>query len=154
MRVMNKPKETWEELLLIQFSGDFWSKLGLLKPFDSCSLKIQGRERYDDRYSGHKALWMRVIVRAAFDLASYKNDNRLALRKYADDAQKWLFDKSYLFNSFENVCALLGLNPEKVRNWASNLTKEDVMKMEHLDRRPLYDDYESEKETVFFDEDF
>lgn len=77
---------------------------------------------------------MRVIIRAAFDLASYKDDPRIALRKYADNAHKWLFDKSFLFNSFENVCAMLGLPPEPIRNWASSLTKEEVQKMEHLER--------------------
>lgn len=107
----------------------------------SCQ-KVRGQFRTDDRYSGSKVLWMRVIIRAAFDLASYKNDNRLALRKYADNAHKWLFEKSHLFNSFENICAMLGLNAVPIRNWAASLTKEEVMKMEHLDRRPLNDAFE------------
>ena len=121
--------------------------------------KIKGDARVDDSYSGPKALWMRVIVRAAFDLASYKNDNRLALRKYADNAHKWLFEKSFLFNSFENICAMLGLNPGPIRDWASGLTKEDVMKMEHLDRRPLGDEQDRLGKRrgmvpTDFDEDF
>jgi len=113
----------------------------LLSQEVSCQ-KVKGQSRAEERYSGPKVLWMRVIVRAAFDLASYKNDNRLALRKYADNAHKWLFEKSHLFNSFENICAMLGLNAVPIRNWAAKLTKEEVMKMEHLDRRPLTDSFE------------
>lgn len=96
--------------------------------------KVSSGNRTVERYAGHKALWMRVIIRAAFDLASYKNDPRIGLRKYADNAQKWLFDKSFLFNSFENVCSMLNLPPEPIRNWACSLTKEEVQKMEHLER--------------------
>lgn len=95
---------------------------------------VRGSNRTVERYSGHKALWLRVIIRAAFDLASYRNDPRLAYKKQADNAQKWLFDQNYLFNSFENVCTLLGLPPGPIRHWACSLTKEEVQKMEHLER--------------------
>lgn len=97
-------------------------------------VSIRGSNRTVERYSGHKALWLRVIIRAAFDLASYRNDSRLVYRKHADNAQKWLFERNYLFNSFESVCALLNIPPDPIRHWACTLTKEDVQKMEHLER--------------------
>lgn len=96
--------------------------------------RIYISNRSTERYAGHKALWMRVIIRAAFDLASYKEDERLALRKYADEAKRWLFDKSFLLNSFENVCQMLNLPPDPIRDWATSLTKEEVQKMEHMER--------------------
>jgi hypothetical protein len=108
-------------------------------PQDEFVGTISTGNRTVERYAGHKALWMRVIIRAAFDLASYKDDRRVALRKYADNAHKWLFEKSLLFNSFENICAMLGLPPEPIREWASTLTKEDVQKMEHLERGGVKD---------------
>lgn len=98
--------------------------------------RVRGSNRTAERYEGHKALWFRVIVRAAFDLASYKNDTRLKEKKYASDAYKWLFDDSFLFNSFENVCVLLNISPEKTRRWAAGLSKDDVQKIEHAERRP------------------
>jgi hypothetical protein len=87
-----------------------------------------------ERYAGYKALWLRVIIRAAFDLASYKDDRRLEYRKYASNAKKWLFEESYLFNSFENICIMLQIPPGPIRQWASTLTKDEVQKMEHLER--------------------
>lgn len=110
-------------------------QLRVERPYtDAFTVRVTSGNRTVERYSGHKALWLRVIIRAAFDLASYKNDPRLGLRKYADNAQKWLFDRSYLFNSFENVCIMLNLPPEPIRHWATSLTKEEVQKMEHLER--------------------
>lgn len=95
---------------------------------------INLRSHSPKRYHGFKALWVRVIIRAAFDLASYKDDKRLVKRKEADSAYKWLFSKSLLFNSFENVCAMVGWPPDQIREWASTLTKEEVQKMEHMER--------------------
>lgn len=91
-------------------------------------------DRSSERYSRLQALWVRVIIRAAFDLASHKDDRKLACKKWALDAEKWLFSPSYLFNSFENVCAMIGIDPEKFRAWAKSLTKENVRKMEHMER--------------------
>lgn len=91
-------------------------------------------DRSPERYSRLQALWVRVIIRAAFDLASHKDDRKLACKKWALDAEKWLFSPSYLFNSFENVCSMIGIDPEKFRVWARSLTKEKVRKMEHMER--------------------
>lgn len=107
--------------------------------------KVQLKDKAVERYSRLRALWVRVIIRAAFDLASHKDDRKLMYRKYADDADRWLFQKSHLFNSFVNICAMLDIDPAKFRNWAKGLTKDEVRKMEHMERtsnniRPMSDE--------------
>ena len=87
-----------------------------------------------DRYVGYRALWMKVIIRAAFDWVSYRDSSKLEQRKEAEKAFKWLFHQSVLFNSFENVCQLVDLPPDKIRRWVQTLTREHVAKIEHLER--------------------
>lgn len=91
-------------------------------------------QRSVDRYVGYRALWMKVIIRAAFDWVSYRDSSKLEHKKIAEYANTWLFSDSELFNSFENVCHLVDLPPEKIRAWAKKLTKEHVAKIEHLER--------------------
>lgn len=86
------------------------------------------------RYAGVRALWIKVIIRAVFDWVSYKNSNRLMQRRLAEDASAWLFRPSLLFNSFENICFYLGLNPTTVRSWARSITRKQVSKIEILER--------------------
>lgn len=92
----------------------------------------------EDRYSGVQALWIKVIIRAVFDWVSYRDSTRLPQKKYADGAHKWLFQSSNLFNSFENICEFLDLSPEKIRKWASSMSKDQVAKIEHLERESAY----------------
>jgi hypothetical protein len=87
-----------------------------------------------DPYVGYRALWMKVIIRAAFDWVSYRDSMRLDQKKEADKAHKWLFKPSAHFNSFENICHLVDLPHDKIRDWVSTLTKEHVAKIEHLER--------------------
>lgn len=87
-----------------------------------------------DRYVGCRALWMKVIIRAVFDWVSYRDSLRLELRKEAETAYRWLFTPSKLFNSFENVCSFIDLPPDRLRMWAKSLSKEQVAKIEHLER--------------------
>lgn len=47
---------------------------------------------------------------------------------------KWIYEKSYLFNSFENICYMINLPPERIRVWAKRLTKDQISKIEHLER--------------------
>lgn len=108
-------------------------------------LRLQVEDRAVERYARLRALWVRVIVRAAFDMASHKEDRKVSCRKWADDAERWLFQKSYLFNSFVSICSMLDIDPEKFRAWAKRLTKDEVRKMEHMERtsnniRPMSDD--------------
>jgi hypothetical protein len=90
--------------------------------------------RFDDRYTGIRILWLKVIVRAIFDWITYRDSDRLMQKKLADSAHSWLFDQSILFNGFENICTNLGINPMKVRERAKCMTREDVAKIEHLER--------------------
>lgn len=93
--------------------------------------------RSADRYAGYKALWTKVIIRAAFDWVSYRDSTRLEYKKIADDSHRWLFEPNHLFNSFENICNLIDLHPETIRRWVSRLTKDHVAKIEHLERVPI-----------------
>ncbi len=89
----------------------------------------------EDRYVGVRALWIKVIIRAAFDWVSYRDSLKLPQQKLAENAYKWLFCESNLLNSFENICYhFLDLSPEKIRKWACSITKEHVAKIEHLER--------------------
>jgi hypothetical protein len=91
-----------------------------------------------DRYVGYRALWLKVIIRAAFDWVTYRDSTKLENFKEAQMASKWLFEPSELPNSFENVCQMVDLPPEKMRFWAKNLSKEQVAKIEHLERETNY----------------
>lgn len=88
----------------------------------------------EDRYAGVRALWAKVIIRAMYDYVSYKDSQKLALRKYAEGAERWLFHPSEVFNSFENICRMLGIRPEAVRRRALSMTKDEISKIEHVDR--------------------
>lgn len=94
-------------------------------------------QRSVDPYVGYRALWMKVIIRAAFDWVSYRDATKLELKKEAEKAEKWLFEPNELFNSFDNICHLVDLPPDKIRVWARALTKEHVAKIEHLERESL-----------------
>jgi hypothetical protein len=97
----------------------------------------------DRRYAGVRALWMKVIIRAVFDWVTYRDSTKVDKLKYAEGAYNWLFQKSLLFNSFENVCKHLDIDAEKVRANARRMTKDDVAKIEHLER-----DYEEDEKPV------
>lgn len=88
-----------------------------------------------ERYVPYRLLWVKVIIRAAYDFALWKDSRDLRLRKYAQDAEKWLFEPSTLVNSFENICYLFGLDIKKIRQYAQKLTKEDVKKLEFRERQ-------------------
>lgn len=87
-----------------------------------------------DRYVGYRALWMKVIIRAAFDWVSYRDSDKLDKLKDAESGHNWIYGKGCLFNSFENICHMIDLPPEKIRAWAKKLTKDQVNKIEHLER--------------------
>lgn len=85
-------------------------------------------------YMGAKALWVKVIIRAVFDWVSYRDSPRLEKRKIAEQAALWIFNQSELFNGFENICAQLDIEPSRIRTWAKSISKDQVAKIEHLDR--------------------
>jgi len=84
--------------------------------------------------AGICAFWIKVVTRAAFDWVSYKESNKVDLKKLADEAYKWLFLPSNMSNSFEEVCSMLDLEVGTVRKWVQSLTKDQIAKMEHLER--------------------
>ena len=90
----------------------------------------------EDRYAGIRALWLKVIIRAVFDWVQYRDSTRLPQRKLAEGAKAWLFESNDVFNGFENLCFSLDVDPNRIRKWASELSKEQVAKIEHLDREP------------------
>ena len=87
-----------------------------------------------DRYAGYRKLWARVIQRAIFDWVAWRDSSKLEKRKAAELAETWLFKPSTLFNSFDNACQMLEIDPETVRTRARSFTKEEVLKAEHIDR--------------------
>lgn len=81
-----------------------------------------------------RLLWIKAIFRAAFDYALYRNHRDLKLRKFALDAERWLFEPSHLVNSLEHICHALDIDIEKIRVFSRKVTREQVKKMEFLER--------------------
>lgn len=93
-----------------------------------------------DRYTGYRALLLKVIIRAIFDWVCYRDSLKLEKKKMAESAHSWLFESSTLFNGFENFCTILDISPERVREKARRMSKEQVAKIEHLERDGGYDE--------------
>lgn len=87
-----------------------------------------------ERYAPVRLLWIKAIIRAAFDYALYRDHRDLKLRKFAIDAERWLFEPSLLINSLENICQSLDINIDLVRIFSRRVTREQVKKMEFLER--------------------
>jgi len=88
----------------------------------------------EKRYAGVRAMWAKVIIRAMYDWAAYRDSDKLPLRKVADGAARWLFSTSESLNSLENICYMLEISPQIVREKARTMTKSEVSKIEHVDR--------------------
>lgn len=87
-----------------------------------------------ERYGPHKLLWIKVIVRAAWDYALWKDDHDMRKRKMASDAARWLFEESHLVNGLENICHAIDVDVDMVRTYAQKVTRDQVKKMEFLER--------------------
>jgi hypothetical protein len=87
-----------------------------------------------DRYAGYRALWLKVVIRAIFDWVCYRDSLKLEKRKMAENAATWLFEPSKLINGLESICHSLDLSPELVREKARQMSKEQIAKIEHLER--------------------
>lgn len=92
-------------------------------------------QRTKQRYSPYRTLWLRVIIRAAFDYAQNKTSRDLRNRRVAEEAYRWLFEENHSLFSFQNLCEAYGFPRERLREWARKITKKDVKKMEQLDDR-------------------
>jgi hypothetical protein len=77
---------------------------------------------------------MKVIVRAAYDFALWKDSPDVRLRKCSENARKWLFDPSDLDLGFENICFQFDFSAKAIREYAKKLTKEDIKKIELKER--------------------
>lgn len=89
---------------------------------------------HPERYIPYRLLWLKVIIRAAYDYALWKDLQDLRHRKFAEDARKWLFEPSNLEFSFTSLCAKFCFPVTRLREFAKNLTKEDVKKLEFRER--------------------
>lgn len=92
------------------------------------------QEYNPERYIPYRLLWAKVIIRAAYDYALWKDSKELRLRKYAQDAEKWLFEPSSIELGFESICFKFDFPIEKIRARARSLTKDDVKKLEFRER--------------------
>ncbi len=90
----------------------------------------------DRRYSGVRMLWIKVIIRAAYDWVTQRDSTKYHKRLEAKSAEVWLFHESHVFISFENICRYNDVDPERVRIRIRNMSKEDAKKIEYLDRFP------------------
>lgn len=87
-----------------------------------------------ERYVPYRVLWAKVIVRAIFDYALWKESKELRLRKCAQDAERWLFYDSALVNGFERICEILQLDKNTIRGYARKFTRDQVRKLEFKER--------------------
>jgi hypothetical protein len=105
----------------------------------------------DERFEGYKLIWYKVILRAIYDYVLYKDSKNTSLRRLADGASRWLYEPDVKtvsivfnnrsiereetpFNSFTNICHVLGLDTEGIRQTAKRLTRKDIRKIEFFQR--------------------
>jgi hypothetical protein len=80
---------------------------------------------------GEKLLLAAIFRRAAFDIALYKNSQRIQQRRLAVEAYNWLMsDEESHFTSFVSICNILDQNPKDLRNRTLRLRREDVKKFD------------------------
>ena len=83
---------------------------------------------------GSKALLLKMLIRAMYDMTMYLDSNDKELREIGEDAREWLFgDKRGRF-SLSQVASTLGLSKELIRYRTRLMTKDDVRKVEYLVR--------------------
>ena len=94
--------------------------------------------RHDDgKYNWVKSFWLKVIIRAMFDYALWKESKEIGHRRCAEEARKWLFETSKLNNNLVSVCSLLDVSMSAVRSVAAQLTPEQVKRMEHIEHSKI-----------------
>lgn len=104
------------------------------------SKKISSNTSYNpERYVPFKVLWAKVIIRAAYDYALWKDSKDIRLRKCAQEAEQWLFESSSLELGFENICFAFDFPIERIRSRTRVLTRDDVKKLEFLERHTKND---------------
>jgi hypothetical protein len=96
--------------------------------------KIQAAPYVSEKYLPYRVLWVKVIIRAAFDYTLWKDSKDFKLRRHALDAERWFFSESSLVNSFTKICEVLKIDPEHIRECVRRLTRDQVKKMEFKER--------------------
>jgi hypothetical protein len=103
-------------------------------------LQEESFETPDDRYLCIRMLWFRAIILAIKEHHQFRRSSKLEEKRWARDAEIWLFQKSHLFNGFENICHHLNIDPDRLRNRIKTMSRDDIeilmSKIEFLDRRP------------------
>ena len=94
----------------------------------------------EDRYTGVRILWTKVIARALYDYVVYRDNIDQVKRGWSENAATWLFEPSILFNSLETICRHLQIDVEKVRIKARGMTADDAVKLDHVDRTNLHEE--------------
>ncbi len=123
---------------------------------ESIEKYVQGSSFYIEKrklpeHEAIRLLWIKVILRAAYDWVLYRDSKNNTYKKIAGDAFRWLFEisketvivnmnnkfivvDSSGFNTLEKLCDVLDIEIESVRKFANKLTRGDVKKLEFLDR--------------------
>ena len=81
-----------------------------------------------------RVLWARVIVRAIYDYVKLKDAKKLSDRREFESVKKWLFEPSSLTNGLENLCRILNLPVNVIRQKALTMTSKEVRKLEFRER--------------------
>jgi hypothetical protein len=106
-----------------------------LPPAPGSSRRVASSTCYNqERYVPYKVLWAKVIIRAAYDYALWKDSKEMRLRKFAQDAERWLFEPSDRNLGFENICFIYDFPIDRIRQKTRALTKQDVKKLEFRER--------------------
>jgi hypothetical protein len=84
-------------------------------------------------YAPYRRLWSRVVLRAVADIVTegivqHSKDYR---RQDVIDARAWIYGPSQALNSFERVCAIANIDPDRLRSWLKRLSREDKKRILH-----------------------
>lgn len=126
----------------------------MARNFDSFMVKLDEEIVQPSRseiYENFRLLWIKVILRAAYDWVLYRDSKSQAAKRIADNAYAWLFEdyfeKTYIiedgkrkqilerpFNSLQNLCIEIDLDIETVRKFARRMNRKDIRKLEFFTR--------------------
>ncbi len=122
--------------------------------FDSVLVKLDDdlvQPRRLEIYENFRLLWIKVILRAAYDWVLYRDSKSQAYKRVADNAYRWLFEDYFEkvkiieegvveiklerpFNSLFSLCEELDLDIDTVRKFAKKMTRRDIRKLEFFTR--------------------
>lgn len=97
-------------------------------------MAVNNHTYYEERYRRVKALWLAVFIRAARDYTLWRDEKKdVEKRKLAEDARRFIFDAT---SGFADMCTVFDLDVGRLRHRAETMTREDVRKIEMLERGP------------------